>query len=73
MLQQHVVVGCMIVALCGLIVVNSRLFLEKTKKGQRLVGRFGPDRAPWVLRGLAATGAVFGALLAMGIIRPVQW
>ena len=73
MIQQHVLVGGTVVALCLFVFSREHWVLEKTTKGQRLVRWFGLNTAPWVLRGLTAGGMVFGGLLAAGIIRPIQW
>ena len=73
MFRQEVVVGSVTVALSALLLVQERLFLEKTAKGQRLVRWFGPNRAAWVLRVIALAFMTFGVLLAAGIIHPIQW
>lgn len=73
MVPQHVMVGVLVCLLCAAVLVRERLILTTTRKGQRLVTWFGPDAAPWVLRGLAVLGICFGLLLAAGIVRPIQW
>lgn len=73
MIQHHVLMGGLIVVLCGLVGSKERWVLENSKNGQRLVRWFGQHSAIWVLRGLVAFGMIFGALLAIGIIRPIQW
>lgn len=52
---------------------NSRWFLEKTRKGQWLARRCGEEPALWILRGLLSAGTLFGILLALGVVNPVQW
>jgi hypothetical protein len=47
--------------------------LERSANGRRMVQWFGVANAPWVFRGLMAIGIVFGGLLALKIIRPIQW
>ena len=47
--------------------------MEHSRYGRGLVRWFGHDRAPWILRGLLALGALFGALLAVGIVNPIRW
>lgn len=73
MIRDNVLVGGLVIILCALVATKERWVLESSKKGQRLVRWFGPGIAVWVLRGLLAFGIVFGALLAGGIIRPIQW
>ncbi len=73
MFRQDLLVGVITAFFCAHLLFFGRWFLEKTKNGQRLTRWFGPDRAIWVLRGLAILGMLFGGLLASGIIRPVQW
>ena len=73
MIPQHVLVGSLVIVLCLVFLFQERWILEKTAKGQRLVRWFGPAAAPWAFRGLMLFGAVFGGLLATGLIRPIQW
>ena len=73
MIRQDIAVGSIIVLLGATVVFKERVFLEKTKKGQRLVAWFGADRARWVLRGITMAVMFFGALLTGGVIKPVQW
>ena len=71
--RQDLAVGVIAAFSCAHLLYFGRWFLEKTKNGQRLTGWFGPDRAIWVLRGLAIAGMIFGGLLGAGIIRPMKW
>ena len=73
MRQDAVVIGVMLAILCAVLAYKDRWFLEKTRKGQQLVSWFGTEKAPWVLRGLAFLGILFGVCLASGVIRPIQW
>ncbi|MCH9652340.1 MAG: hypothetical protein K0U86_04140 [Planctomycetes bacterium] len=61
----------LIFSLIGLI--KEQWFLANTRKGERLTEWFGPARALWVLRLIFLTGLIFGALLAAGMIHPIQW
>mgnify|MGYP001444978656 CR=1 FL=1 len=65
--------GTVIALLCATGIWQDRWFLEHTGKGQRLVGWLGEAKALWAIRGLFAVGALFGGLLAIGIIKPIQW
>jgi len=71
--DHHVLVGGVIVLLCSWALFRQAWILESSQKGQRLVRRFGPQAAPWILRLVLAAGIVFGGLLAAGIVRPIQW
>lgn len=71
--RQDLLVGVLVAALCTLLLIKHRWFLEKTTKGQWLSAWLGSARASVVLRVLAVCGIVFGLLLAGGIIRPVHW
>lgn len=71
--KNRILVGCLVAALCLMLMTRETWFLENTMKGQRLVRWFGQHRAPLVLRTLLLLGMVFGAMLAYGIIQPLQW
>ena len=65
--------GIAIVLTCLMVLFRDRWFLAETTKGRRLVERFGAERAVWILRALLLLIAIFGGLLARGVIRPIQW
>ncbi len=73
MRQDAFVMGVIVAILCAVMAYKDRWFLEKTRKGQRLVSWFGAEKAPRILLGLAFLGILFGVLLASGVIRPIQW
>ncbi|QDV51461.1 hypothetical protein [Gimesia fumaroli] len=72
-LSENELIGgtVLILSLWGLI--KDQWFLANTRKGQRLLEWFGPGRAIWVLRLIFLIGIIFGALLATGLIQPIQW
>lgn len=70
---QDTAMGVAIVLTCVMILVRERWFLAETSKGQRLVKWCGPTTALWLLRGLLVTIAVFGGLLAGGVVHPIRW
>ncbi|WP_298866712.1 hypothetical protein [uncultured Gimesia sp.] len=72
-LSENELIGgaVLIFSLFGLI--KEQWFLANTRKGERLTKWFGPSRALWVLRLIFITGLIFGALLAAGMIHPIQW
>jgi hypothetical protein len=71
--SQDTAMGIAIVVACLMILFREHWFLAETRKGQRLVQRFGPTGALWILRGLLAAIATIGGLLASGTIHPVRW
>lgn len=70
---EQVFIGSATAILCLLGLWQNAWFLEHTRKGRRLADRLGIRNARWVVRGLFAAGAVFGVLLAAGVINPVRW
>jgi hypothetical protein len=73
MRSEQILIGVLVAVVCAAGLWNGRWFLEKTRKGQWLARRFGEETALWVLRGLLSAGTVFGVLLALGVVNPVQW
>lgn len=71
--KEQILIGSVTAVLCLLGLWNSRWLLFETRKGKRLVEWLGDGRALWVLRGLLTAGVVFGVLLALDVIRPIQW
>ena len=71
--REQILMGVAIVVVCLFGLTKCRWFLEHTNKGKRLVEWFGESRAVYVLRGLYLVGILFGTLLALNVIRPVQW
>lgn len=73
MIPDNVAIGSLIIILCVIFLVMERWILAKSAKGQWLVRQFGVDAAPWVFRGLILLSIALGVLLALGVIRPLQW
>jgi hypothetical protein len=71
--KDQILIGAVTAALCAVGLLRGPWLLENTRKGQRLVRWFGGRRALWLLRGLLVLGIAFGVLLAVDVIRPVQW
>jgi len=70
---DRIVIGGGVTMLCLAGLRYDRWFLSNTKKGEWLVHRFGGQNALWILRALFCLGALFGILLACGVIQPVSW
>jgi len=70
---EQIFIGSATAVLCLAGLRNNAWLLEHTRKGRRLVDCFGTVKAVWILRGLFIAGAIFGALLATGVINPVHW
>lgn len=66
-------IGSVFALICLAAVWHGRWLVAHTPKGQGLARRLGEAKAVWLVRGVFAAGAVFGALLAADVIRPVQW
>lgn len=60
-----------LVSLVGL--ASESWLMEHTKKGQALTRWFGDTNGRWVLRAVLAGLALLGTLLALDVVRPVQW
>jgi hypothetical protein len=73
MVTQQTAMGVVIAALCVFGLLNARWLFERTRKGRRLAQWFGEGHGLQVLCGLLAAGALFGILLAAGVIRPIHW
>ncbi len=71
--SDQILMGTAIALCCLWGLCYQRWFLSETRKGQRLVRRFGETGGAWILRSLLIVGAVLGGLLATGIIHPIQW
>jgi hypothetical protein len=71
--KEQIFIGVATALLCVIGLVKSRWILENTRKGARLGRWFGPRRAIWVLRGLLGLGVIFGGLLAVNVVKPLQW
>jgi hypothetical protein len=72
-ISQDAAMGGAVILVCLMLLSRDRWFLERTGKGQRLVQWFGDAKALWAFRALLLAGMIIGGLLAMGIIRPIQW
>ncbi|MDA0591671.1 MAG: hypothetical protein O2820_25375 [Planctomycetota bacterium] len=73
MIEPQIFMGLAIATLCVVAIANERWLLTRTRKGQRIVERFGDRRARWVVRAVFGVGALFGGALARGLINPVHW
>jgi len=71
--KDQIFIGAATAFLCLLALFKGDWILNNTAKGERLANWLGADRAVWVLRILLGAGIVFGILLAMDVIRPLQW
>ncbi|QDT28119.1 hypothetical protein Enr10x_34580 [Gimesia panareensis] len=72
-ISENVLIGGFVAAFSLWGLIKEQWFLAETRKGQRLTQWFGPARAIWVLRLIFLIGIVFGVLLALGLIQPIQW
>lgn len=73
MLNEQLVMGTLIALLSLFGLTQERWLLTKTAKGRTLMHLCGENRGPWVFRAMLVACATFGTLLALDIIRPLQW
>lgn len=73
MATEQVLIGGTTAALCLAGLRHAEWLLEHTRKGRRLATRFGDVGAARILKLLLLAGALFGGLLASGIINPIRW
>lgn len=71
--NEQILMGTATALMCALGLWKSQWLLENTRKGQRLQQALGLARAIWVLRGLLLLGMMGGILLAVNVLRPMQW
>ena len=67
------IIGVGTATLCLIGFLKVEWLLEHSRKGRQLAARFGDLGATRILKLLLLTGAVFGTLLAAGIINPIRW
>lgn len=70
---EQILIGGLTAVLCMMGLRNLRWLLDQTSKGQKLVARFGDPGAARILKLLLLAGALFGTLLATGVINPIRW
>jgi hypothetical protein len=73
MQTEQIIIGGATAALCLTGLWQADWLIEHTKKGRRLVAKFGDPQATRILKLLLLLGALFGTLLAAGIINPIRW
>ncbi len=70
---EQMIIGGGTAALCLAGFWKVAWLLEHSRMGRRLVARFGDLGATRILKLLLLAGAVFGTLLAAGVINPIRW
>ena len=70
---EQTIIGGATATLCLIGFWKVEWLLEHSRNGRRLVARFGDLGATRILKLLLLTGALFGTLLAAGIINPIRW
>lgn len=71
--REQILMGAALCIVCLAGAWHSQWLIEHTRKGRRLAESLGARRALWLVRVLLLAGAMFGALLALGIVNPVRW
>jgi hypothetical protein len=72
MVPQHVAMGLAIVLVSLFLLINQQRLLVHSRYGRLLRHWFGEERSPHVLRVLLALTAIFGVLLAIEVVRPLN-
>lgn len=72
MVPQHVAMGLGIVFVSLILLLNQQRLLVHSRYGRQLRHWFGEERAPFVLRSLLTLTAIFGVLLAIEVVRPLN-
>jgi len=73
MFNEQNLMGIAIATICAWGLLKSNWFLMNTKKGERLILRFGERMALQIIRCLFTLGVVFGVLLSADIVSPIRW
>lgn len=71
--NDQILMGTAVALLSVVALWKTDWLLEHTRKGQWFVRRFGAWKARGIVRSFFFFAAVFGVLLAVNVIRPVQW
>lgn len=71
--HDQLIMGLSVSGVCLAGILKRRWFLLNTRKGRALVTHFGDTNAARVLSVIFLLGALFGVLLATGVVRPISW
>jgi hypothetical protein len=73
MIRTQTAMGVLVVGLCLFGLWHIGWLLENSRYGRRLVIWFGAIGGRRAMTVLLIVGAVFGVLLAVDVIRPIDW
>ena len=71
-MNDEILMGTTVAMLSGFGLLKVRWLIANTRKGHWLTSRLGERRAVFVTAGVLFLLAVFGVLLAVGVIRPLN-
>lgn len=71
--KHQILMGVSIALLSSVAIWQTGWLLEHTSKGQWFARRYGELRARGIIRTFFFVTAVLGVLLALDVIRPMQW
>ncbi len=71
--KHQIVMGVSVAVLSLVGLWQSNWLLANTGKGEWIRRRYGEPKARTIVRTFFFAAAVFGALLALDVIRPLQW
>lgn len=73
MAKDQVLFGVVLAVVSVVGLAYESWLMEHTKKGQALTRWFGESNGRWALRALLTGFALLGTLLALDVVRPLQW
>lgn len=68
--KDQIFIGSVFAVVCLIVVWQARWMSEHSRMGRGLASWLGETAGLWTLRGIFAALAVFGVLLATGVVSP---
>ena len=70
---EQIFIGSVFALVCLVVVWQAPWMCEHSRFGRGLARRLGEPAGVWTLRAIFAALAVFGLLLASGVVSPLRW
>ena len=71
--KDQIFIGSVFAVVCLAVVWRAAWIREHSRFGRGLANWLGETPGLWAIRGIFAALAVFGVLLAVGVISPLRW